>query len=113
MKFIKMLVLLILFLCGIVFFIQNSIFITYKIALNFDFMGTKWQSEPIPLYVYLLCAFALGAILTFLYLLTEKLRLSSEVKNLKSRVSQLEQQLEAYSDEGTEYSESEEQGEEY
>lgn len=105
MKFIKMLVLLVLFLCGIVFFIQNSIFITYKIALNFDFLGTKWQSGPIPLYVYLLCSFALGAILTFFYLLAEKLRLSSEVKNLKSRVAQLEQELGSYSEDETVYEE--------
>ncbi len=96
MKFIKALVLLLLFLCGVVFFIQNSIFITYKIPLNFDFLGTKWQSNPIPLYVYFLCSFALGAILTFLYLFVEKLRLSAEVKTLKSRVAQLEEELSSY-----------------
>ncbi len=93
MKFIKMLFFLIVFLCGIVFFIQNSVFITEKIAIHFDLFGTKWESAPIPLYVYFLTCFALGAMVSFLYLLAEKLRLGAEVKSLKSQITKLEQQL--------------------
>ncbi|GAB6887969.1 hypothetical protein JCM13304A_14670 [Desulfothermus okinawensis JCM 13304] len=104
MKFIKMVFFLIVFLCGVVFFIQNSVFITEKIALQFDLFGTKWASSPIPLYVYVLSAFALGAIVSFLYLLGEKLRLGAEVKSLRARVRQLEDEL----SQGVEEEESEE-----
>lgn len=93
MKFIKLLFFLIVFVCGIVFFIQNSVFITEKVALNFDIFGIKWATNPIPLYVYLLTGFALGAIVSFFYLLGEKLRLSAQVKSLKSRVRELEEEL--------------------
>ncbi len=109
MKFIKMLFFLIVFLCGLVFFIQNSVFITEKIALNFNIFGIKWASGPIPLYVYLLTGFALGAIVSFLYLLGEKLRLSAEVKSLKSRVRQLEEELAQLAPEEEEEGESQEE----
>jgi len=111
MKFIKMLFKLILFLCGVVLFIQNSIFITYKIALKFNLFGTEWSSEPIPLYIYLLSAFALGSIASFLYLLGEKLRLSSEVKSYKSQIAKLEGELASLRpEEEEEEEETEEQG---
>ncbi len=96
MRFIKFLVLLILFFCGVVFFIQNSIFITYKIALKFSLFGNQWSTNPIPLYLYLLSAFVLGAILTFLYLFSEKVRLSKELRNYKSQVQRLEQEMASY-----------------
>ncbi len=96
MRFVKFLVLLILFFCGVVFFIQNSIFITDKIALKFSLFGNQWSTNPIPLYLYLLSAFLLGAILTFLYLVSEKLRLSREVRKYRSQVQKLEEELASY-----------------
>ncbi len=96
MRFVKFLVLLILFFCGVVFFIQNSIFITYKIALKFSLFGNQWSTNPIPLYLYLLSAFGLGAILSFLYLVGEKVRLSQELRKYKSQVAKLEEELSSY-----------------
>ena len=104
MRFIKLILFLVLFLCGVVFFIQNSIFITYKIALKFSLFGYDFSSGPIPLYLYLLTAFGLGAIISFLYLLGEKLRLSAEIKSYRSQIAKLEEELESLrpEDEGEE-----------
>ncbi len=93
MRYVKVLVVILLIVFGITFFIQNSELFTASISVRFQLWEWGGRSEPLPFYLLLLLAFLVGALITFLYLLADKIKLHRELKSKKNRVASLEQEL--------------------
>ena len=93
MRYVKALVVIILFVFGLLFFIQNSQLFIGTVTLEFHIMDWGGRSSPMPLYLILLIAFLAGALISFLYLLGDKLKMHRELKRKNSRISSLEQEL--------------------
>lgn len=77
MRFIKVLLLIIIFTCGLLFFIQNSKALETPLTLSFSlyYGDFTWTGKPLPFFVVVLAAFVVGAVLSAAYLLVERVRL--------------------------------------
>mgnify|MGYP006423100833 CR=1 FL=1 len=93
MRYLKLFAFIIFFVLAMIFFIQNTDPLAATLELKFDLFQWSWLSNPLPFYVVLLIAFAVGAVLSLLYFLVEKLRLNSEVKKHKNQVRSLQKEL--------------------
>lgn len=93
MRYAKVLLIVLIFFFGLIFFIQNTQIFTDKLALSFNLFGLKWTSSPIPLYLYILLAFVIGALVSMLYLLLDKIRMKKELKGCKTKIRSLEKEL--------------------
>ncbi|MCF8038449.1 MAG: LapA family protein [Desulfohalobiaceae bacterium] len=93
MRYAKVLVVVLLFLFGIIFFMQNTQFINTTITLQFNFLGINWSSSPIPIYLFILLAFGIGVLVSLIYFFLDKFRQGRELKWYKARVKSLEQEI--------------------
>jgi uncharacterized integral membrane protein len=93
MRYVKVLVIVLIFFVGLVFFVQNTQTLATKLTFNIDLFGWSWASSPIPIYLFILIAFALGAIISMLYFLMDKIRHGKELRKARSRIKDLEQEL--------------------
>ncbi|MCF8104598.1 MAG: LapA family protein [Desulfohalobiaceae bacterium] len=93
MRYVKVLVVVLLFLFGIIFFMQNTQFINTTITLQFNFPGIDWSSSPIPIYLFILLAFCIGVLVSLIYFSLDKFRQGRELKWYKTRVKSLEQEI--------------------
>lgn len=93
MRYVKALLVLLLFVLGLTFFIQNAEMFTASLSIRFQIFDWGGRSGPIPFYMFLLLAFLIGGLVSFLYLVADKIKLHKELKNKKSRISSLEKEL--------------------
>jgi uncharacterized integral membrane protein len=93
MRYLKLFAFIIFFVLAMIFFVQNTGPLSSTLELKFELLQWSWLSKPLPFYVVVLIAFAVGAILSLLYFLVEKMRLSGEVKKYKNKVRSLEKEL--------------------
>ena len=93
MRYLKLFAFIIFFVLAMIFFVQNTDPLSSTLELKFDLFQWSWLSNPLPFYVVVLIAFAIGAVLSLLYFLVEKMRLSGEVKRQKNQVRSLEKEL--------------------
>ena len=93
MRYIKALLVILLFVFGLTFFLQNSQLFTATLSVRFEFLDWGGRFQPIPLYMFILFAFLVGGLVSFLYLAADKLKLHKELKRRKSRISSLEKEL--------------------
>jgi putative membrane protein len=93
MRYVKALLVILLFVFGLTFFLQNSQVFTATLSVRFEVLDWGGRSGPIPFYMYLLLAFLVGGLISFLYLAADKLKLHRELKRRKSRISSLEKEL--------------------
>ncbi|MFO7716969.1 MAG: LapA family protein [Thermodesulfobacteriota bacterium] len=93
MRYLKLFAFIIFFVLAMIFFVQNTEPLSSTLELKFDLFQWSWLSNPLPFYVVVLIAFAVGAVLSLLYFLVEKMRLSGEVKKHKNQVRSLEKEL--------------------
>ena len=95
MRFIKVLLLIIVFTCGLLFFTQNSKVLETPLTLgiNFYYEGFAWTSKPLPFFVIILAAFAVGALLSAVYLLLDRIRLGCALLKSKSNLRGKEKEL--------------------
>jgi len=94
MRFIKVLFLLALFVFSILFFTQNDDVLLQELTLKLDiFSITTLHSIPLPLSVLILASFVAGSILTMCYFVVDKFRASSKLKECKTRMASLEQEV--------------------
>ena len=63
MRFIKVLLLIVVFTCGLLFFIQNSKELETALTLKFSlyYGDLSWTGKPLPFFVIVLAAFVVGA----------------------------------------------------
>ncbi|WP_029895155.1 lipopolysaccharide assembly protein LapA domain-containing protein [Desulfohalovibrio reitneri] len=90
MRYIKVLLLALLFVVAMIFFIQNTPVLSQDIQLKLEVLQWKWVSVPMPIYLFVLIAFLVGAVLSTLYFLVDKIRSGSELKAAQSKAKRLE-----------------------
>ncbi len=94
MRFIKVLFLLALFVFSILFFSQNNDVLLQSLTLKLDipYVSTL-HSIPLPLGFLILASFVAGSLLTIVYFVVDKIRACSKLKECKTRMASLEQEL--------------------
>jgi uncharacterized integral membrane protein len=94
MRFIKVLFLLALFVFSILFFSQNNDVLLQNLTLILDipYVATL-HSIPLPFGVLILTAFVAGCLLTMIYFVVDKFRGSAKLKECRTRMASLEQEL--------------------
>lgn len=108
MRFIKVLLLLAIFVLGILFFAQNSTELGFgtvpegdaapalkTLTLQYDlyFGDLNWKSPAVPLYIVILASFAAGAIVAIILLLLDRIRIGCALMNCKRAQRALEKEL--------------------
>ncbi|GAB7022831.1 LapA family protein [Salidesulfovibrio brasiliensis] len=94
MRYLKVLALIILFVVSILFFSQNNQILAQSLVLKLDVPYiAELRSVPLPFYFLVLGGFVIGAILTMLYFLCEKLKSAKQLRDCRTRMNSLEQEL--------------------
>ncbi len=84
MRFIKALVLLIVFFFGLLFFVQNGDVLGKQMVLSFTlYLAPPWTSVELPFYFVVIVAFAVGMLLGIFYLFMDRMRLHSELRRTR------------------------------
>lgn len=95
MRYIKILVLVLLFFLTMVFFFQNQKTLAQEIVLTLNlFAVPEMKSIPLPFYLLTLASFVLGAILTLAVLVWDKVNLTARLMKSNWRVHALEKDVE-------------------
>ena len=105
MRFIKVLLLLAVFVLGLLFFAQNSSELgfvqqgadnvkTLTLQLDLYFKDLKWQSAAVPLYIVILGAFAVGMLFATALLFLDRLRVGLALMGRNRSVRLLERDVE-------------------
>ncbi len=93
MRYVKFLALLLLFFFTMALFAQNMEALAQPLDLGFSLFGRQWFYFSQPIYLCLLGILVLGGILTMLFFLAERMRLSRSLGRCRSRLSSLEQEV--------------------
>ncbi|MUM78259.1 DUF1049 domain-containing protein [Pseudodesulfovibrio sp. F-1] len=94
MRFVKVLFLLALFVFSILFFSQNNDVLLQALTLKLDIpYAMTLHSIPLPFGVLILAAFVAGALLTMVYFAIDKFRSGAKLRECKTRMASLEQEL--------------------
>ena len=93
MRYVKVLVLVLFFFVAMVFFVQNTEILTKSISLQFSVFSLQWNSAPIPIYMYILIAFVIGAVVSTAYFGLDKLRMNKELKRNRQQIQSLHNEL--------------------
>lgn len=96
MRFIKVLLLIVIFTCGLLFFIQNSKELETALTLKFSlyYGDLSWTGKPLPFFVIVLAAFVVGAVLAALYLLLDRVRMGCTLLKCKNDLRAKEKEVE-------------------
>lgn len=99
MRFIKVLLLLVLFIFGLLFFVQNSDSLATGLQLKFDlYYGFKWEGQEVPFYFVVLASFGLGMLFATLLLLIDRIRIGCSLMAKKREVRGLEREIQRLQD---------------
>jgi len=94
MRFIKVVFLLVLFVFSILFFSQNNDVLLQALTLKLEIpYAMTLHSIPLPFGVLILAAFVAGSLLTMCYFLADKFRSVSKLRECKTRLASLEQEV--------------------
>lgn len=94
MRFVKVLVLVLVFFISMMFFVQNNAVLSQAVTLKLDlFFDTAWSSIELPFYFMVLCAFLLGALATMLMLMVSRMRAGAALRRANKRIRVLEKEL--------------------
>lgn len=94
MRFIKVLFLLFLFVFSILFFSQNNEVLLQELTLKLDVpYVTTLHSIPLPFGFLILTSFVAGCLLTMVYFGIDKVRAGAKLKECRTRMASLEQEL--------------------
>lgn len=95
MRYVKVLLLAILFFLALVFFFQNQNALSQNLVLTLNlFFLPPMTSIPLPFYFMIVAAFLVGAVLAIAFLVWDKVNLSARLMKSKWRVSSLEREVE-------------------
>ncbi len=95
MRYIKVLLLVLVFFLCMVFFFQNQEALSKEMVLKLHlFFMPPMASIPLPLYFLVLAAFLVGALLAILMLAWDKMHLSARLMKATWRVRALEKEAE-------------------
>ena len=95
MRYIKVLLLAVLFFLALIFFFQNQAALSQKMALTLHlFFLPAMTSIELPFYFLVISAFFIGVLLAVSFLAWEKFTTSAKLMKTKWRVSSLEREVE-------------------
>lgn len=96
MRLIKVLLLIVVFIAGLLFFIQNSEVLNKPMSLNFNLYvnDLSWTSAERPFFLTVLAAFGVGALFASIMFFIDRVRLGCTVMSLKRSVRSLRQENE-------------------
>lgn len=90
MRYLKAIMLALLFVVSMLFFVQNNGPLSTNLQLEFNLITLHLVSVPLPLYLFVLMAFLLGVVFSLGFLLVDRIRLSLELKSLRRQHAALE-----------------------
>ncbi|MFP4213733.1 MAG: lipopolysaccharide assembly LapA domain-containing protein [Desulfohalobiaceae bacterium] len=93
MRYFKVLLIVALFFVCMVFFVQNTGVLVSKLRIKFELFGLDWISDAVPIYIFILLAFVVGALVTMLYLLLERIRQGREIKYYRQQIRKLQEEI--------------------
>lgn len=94
MRYVKVLLLVLVFFLSMVFFFQNQEALSKEMVLKLHlFFSNPMTSIPLPFYFLVLVAFLLGALVTIFVLVWDKFHLSARLMKATWRVRALEKDL--------------------
>lgn len=93
MRYLKFLLLLLLFVVSMLFFVQNNQPLSTTVQLELNIVAAHLYSLPLPVYLLVLGGFLLGALVCLVYFLVERIRLGLELKSLRTRYATLEDEV--------------------
>lgn len=94
MRFIKVLLLLVLFIFGLLFFVQNSETLAKPLGLQFDlYYGFKWTGQEVPFYFVILVAFGVGMFFATALLFIDRIRLGCQLMGRTRALRNLEKEV--------------------
>jgi len=93
MKYLRVAALILLFFFSMLFFVQNHELLSTTVRLQLSIFGLELHSKLIPYYLIVLLAFVLGGFISLAYLLAEKIRLGSEIRQGRSKIKDLEEEV--------------------
>jgi putative membrane protein len=93
MRYVKVLLLVLVFVVSMVFFVQNTETLGQKLVLTLDLPGLSLTSVGLPVYLITLLAFLLGALFSLAYFLLEMLRLSGQLRACRGRIAAIEEEV--------------------
>ena len=94
MRYIKVLLLVILFFLVMVFFVQNQAAFSQAVPLKLDLLFMPaLESAPLPFYTLLIICFVLGALCILAMLMWDRVSLSAKLTVANMRVRSLEKEL--------------------
>ncbi len=94
MRYIKVLLLVLIFFVSMVFFFQNKEILSQEMAFKLHFFFTDpMKSMALPLYFVMLLAFLVGALVCFLLLIWDKMQLSARHMKANWRLKSLEKEV--------------------
>ena len=95
MRYVKVLLLAVVFFLSLVFFFQNQASLSQQLVLTLNlFFSPPMSSIPLPFYFLVVAAFALGALFTLCFLVWDKVNLSARLLKHKWQISSLEREVE-------------------
>lgn len=90
MRYLKALLLALLFVVSMLFFVQNNAPMSTSLQLEFNLITLHLISVPLPVYLFVLASFLLGVVFALGFLLVERIRLGLELKALRRQHATLE-----------------------
>lgn len=93
MRYLKAFLLALAFVISMLFFVQNNAPLSSTVELELNLILKHYVSIPLPVYMLVLSAFFLGALLAMGFLLIERIRLGLELKSLRKQHSTLEDEV--------------------
>lgn len=98
MRYLKVFFLVLLFFFVMLFFVQNQPAFSTTMPLKLDLMLNGWtfESKPVPFYTLLLVCFLLGALITLLMLVWDRMSLSTRLTFTSMKARGLEKDAGRY-----------------
>jgi lipopolysaccharide assembly protein A len=93
MRIVKVLALVLFFLLSMMFFVQNTEMLSKPMALEFNVFVKTWRSIPLPFYLLLLFAFVVGAVVSILFFIMDRMQLTNQIKQYRYRLGSLQQEV--------------------
>lgn len=93
MRFIKIIVFVAIFFFSMLFFVQNTEVLSQTLSLRLNVFGSEFISKEFPFYLLVLMGFAAGALLCVAYFFVEKMKTSKQLRQYKTKVADLEKEL--------------------
>ena len=95
MRYIKVLLLAVVFFLALVFFFQNQGALSQSMVLTLNlFFVPAMSSIALPFYFLVIAAFACGALMTLGFLVWDKVNLTARLMKQKWQISSLEREVE-------------------